>query len=290
MSLLRSSLLFLLIAVAPVQTPALAREYRQVIEDVTLDRTLRLEGPEWNDTLVRRVTLRGIDGDGIFLKNVANVRIEDSIIEDVTVSGIRLSAEGGTTDVHMINNQIARTGRDGIAAAQRQGAGVDHPGLVVEGNSIDSAGLTGNRGLYHGIYVQSTDFVITHNRVTNTVDGNGISVRSSGTVRGNMVKGTGKSGIAYYADHMRGPSNRLVIEGNTVGDVAQGWQRRYAVDLLRIPDDANVVGEFIIRGNTIIGQHTPAIRVHSDYGRLGIRPHIAGNQRKNVGDIVGVRQ
>jgi hypothetical protein len=285
MLLFRTSLLFAFLAAPTVQ----AMDYRTVIEDVTLDGTLRLEGPEWNDTLVRRVTLRGIDGDGIFLKNVANVRIEDCVIEDVTVSGIRLSAEGGTANVHVVGNQISRTGRDGIAAGQRHDEGVDHPGLVVEGNSVDSAGLTGLRGLYHGIYVQSTDFVITHNRVTNTMDGNGISVRSSGTVSGNVVKGTQKSGIAYYADHMRGPSNRLVIEGNTLGDVSQGWQRRNAVDLLHIPDDANVVGEFVIRDNTIIGRDTPAIGVHSDYGRLGITPHITGNQYKEVGDMTGVR-
>lgn len=262
---------------APLPAAAESGGFARVIEGKTFHETLRLEGPEWNDTLVRDVVIRGAEGNGILLRGVRNVRIESSTIEDVSRSGIHLSARASTRDVRIVGNRIARTGRDGISSTQRRGRGVDHPGLVIADNVISETGLAGEDGLYHGIYVQSTDFLITGNRVSDSRDGNGISVRSSGVVRGNVVIGTGKSGIAYYSDHMRGGSDRLVIEGNTVADVARR-QYRGGIDLLDVPDAELMVHEFVIRDNRLAVAPMRALRIDSDYRRPGIRLRVSGNR------------
>lgn len=98
----------------------------------------------------------------------------------------------------------------------------------------------------------------------NAADGNGISVRSSGVVRGNTVDGTAKSGIAYYADHMHGPSNTLIIEQNTLRNVGRD-SGRCAIDLLSIPDRRLAVRKFVIRDNDIAPDAKCDIEVHADY-------------------------
>lgn len=262
-----------LLALIIAATPAADATAAPVIENIVLDSTLRLEGPRWNGTIVRNVTIRGVDGDGIFLRNVESVRIENCSISDVTGRGIQLSIEGSTRDVRIVGNRISNTGLDGISAGQRHARGVDHPGLVVRDNRIERTGLKSRGGRNHGIYVQSTDFLIEGNLVRNSADGNGISVRSSGTVRNNVVQGSGKSGIAYYPDHMAGPSNTLVIEGNRVSDSGR-WLRRADIDLLRIRKSAMAVRAFIIRDNRV----DASIRVHADYATLGIMPRLSGNE------------
>ncbi len=269
---------FLGLYLAAAALPAAAAgDFARVIEDRTFEETLRLEGAEWNDTLVRNVVVRDVQGSGIFLKNVENVRIEGSRIEDVSRAGVHLSARGSTRGVAIVGNRIARIGGDGISVAQRHARGVDHPGLVIAENAISETGLDGDAGLHHGIYVQSTDFLIADNRVTGSRDGNGISVRSSGTVRGNVVIGTGKSGIAYYADHMPGASDRLVIEANTVADVGRR-HRRGGIDLLGVPDFAMLVHTFVIRDNRLAVAPERALRIDGDYHRPGVSISTSGNR------------
>ncbi|MBF0392503.1 MAG: right-handed parallel beta-helix repeat-containing protein [Alphaproteobacteria bacterium] len=250
--------------------------YDRVIENLVISNTLRLDGHQWDNTLIRNVTIKNVSGDGIFLRNVDNVRIENSTIDNISGTGIRLSTSGSTTDVTIADNTITNTTRDGIAVGQRYEDGVDHFGLKVIGNHIDTTGTAGSSGLYHGIYVQSSDFHIEGNHVTNSTDGNAISVRSSGLVRGNLIDGTGKSGISYYADHMRGPTDLLTIENNIIVDTGNGTTRS-DIDLLSIPDNGNVVRNFNIRNNTVTDTDGAAIVVSGEYAALGIKPVIGTN-------------
>lgn len=249
--------------------------YTRVIENVVLTDTLKLNGPEWNNTLVRNVTILNTGGDGIFLQNVKNVRIENSTIHDVSGSGIRLSMSGSTSDVQIADNNIYNIGRNGINAGQRIENGVDHLGLEITGNTVHNTGTSGTGGLLHGMYIQGSDFLIEGNHITGSTDGNAISVRTSGIIRDNVIEGTGKSGISYYADHMTGKSDTLVIEGNIVMDTGNR-QSRTDIDLLPVPDADNVVHNFIIRNNTLTNTKNP-IGVNGDYSSLGIKPTISNN-------------
>jgi parallel beta-helix repeat protein len=239
------------------------QQYTRVVENLVLSDTLRIEGAEWNNTLIRNVTIKGASGDGIFLRDVSNVRIENSTIENVGGSGIRLSSSGSTSDVTIANNTIKNVTANGISAAQRFEDGVDHLGLKVLNNRIDTTGLSKAGGYDHGIYVQTSDFLIEGNTVLNSVDGNGISVRSSGIVRSNVVDGAGKSGIAYYSDHMRGPSDKLVIDNNYVRDWGQNKDLS-GIDL-KSSDTSQAVHNFILSNNHFYGNSSDWVGVADDY-------------------------
>ena len=250
--------------------------YTRIVENLVLTETLRIEGPDWDDTLIRNVTIENVRGDGIVLRDVDNVRIERVTIRDVTGDGIKLSTRGSTSDVVIEDSLITRTGEDGINAGQRRS--VDHPGLQILGNTIDRTGLSGgDTGLMHGIYVQSTDFLIQGNLITASIDGNGISARSSGEIRGNFIDGAFKSGIAYFADNAKGDSDRLVIAGNVVVNAGIGTDRS-GIDLLEVPDARNVVSEIVLSDNTLASADLPAIAVASDYVGLAAQVNESGNR------------
>lgn len=246
--------------------------YDRVIENLVLTSTMKLDGPEWDNTLIRNVTIENVDGDGIMLRNVQNVRIENVTIRNVSGDGIKLSTLGSTSNVVIASSTIARTGGDGINAGQREEAGVDHTGLQILGNTIDTTGLNGNAsGMIHGMYVQCTDFVIEGNRILNSTDGNAISARSSGVIRNNYIETTRESGIAYFADHAAGPSDTLLIENNTLVNTGNGT-RMSDINLLYVPDGAEdtAVGTVIIRNNTMTDDDGQPIDVSADYARIGI--------------------
>ena len=116
------------------------------------------------------------------------------------------------------------------------------------------------------MYIQSSDFLIQGNTVTDSNDGNGISVRSSGTIRDNFVDASGKSGIAYYADHMRGPSNRLTVEDNTVID-SGSIEHRNDIDILSVPSGKSsyAVETVIVRNNMLTDRDGTAVGIGSGY-------------------------
>lgn len=118
-----AGLFVLVVAVVPAGAHAAERYAMPVMENLTLNRTLRLEGPRWNGAVVRNVTIRGVDGDGIVICNVDGVRIENCVISNVAGNGIKLSIHGSTRNVHLVGNRIAKTGLDGISAGQRHARG-----------------------------------------------------------------------------------------------------------------------------------------------------------------------
>lgn len=250
-----------------------------------LTKSIKLEGAEWNNTLVRNVTIHDVDGYGILLRDVDNVCIVDSTVRDVSESGIRLSISGSTSNVTIAGNHIYSIGENGINAGQRVDDGVDHRNLRIVNNEVRDTGLCCTDGLHHGLYIQAQDFHIEGNRVMNSRDGNGISVRSSGVIRGNTVGYAGKSAIAYYADHMHGSSDRLVIENNIAyGNGHHGTAGRAAIDLLSIPEPRYAAHEFVMRFNTAVSLNPdlPALAVAGDYGAANYRVSAYGNLLVNI--------
>jgi Ca2+-binding RTX toxin-like protein len=250
--------------------------YTRVIENLVLDSTLRLVGSQFDNTLVRNVTIRNVSGDGIMLRDVDNVRIENVTISNVSGHGIKLSTTGSTSNVVIQGSTIRSTGEDGILSGQR--TGVDHPGLRIIDNTIDNTGLNGgNLGRIHGIYVQSSEFLIEGNRVTNSTDANAISVRSSGIVRGNYLEDARESGIAYYADHPSGSTDRLTIENNVIVGTGNGTTRS-DINLLPVPGGQSVVNTFIVRNNTLTDNDGQSIAVDPSLRSHGASVTLTNNQ------------
>lgn len=228
--------------------------FRLVVEGLFSQEEVRLIGSAWDDVWIRGCTVSGSPDDGIFLRDVRHVRISGCSIERIGgQGGIRLSVSGGTEGVELLDNALRDLALNGINVPQRSDEGIDHPGLIVRGNRIERAGLEGRGGLHHGMYVQSSGFVIEDNVVVDTHDGNGISVRSHGIVRGNAVYGYGQTGIRYYDDH-DGAGGTLVVENNLVGGEGTG------ISLLKSEVDPSfTVDGWVLRHNTVVSTEAPAI-------------------------------
>lgn len=244
-----------------------ATQFDHVLEDFEQTETLRLEGAEWDNTLVRNCRIHDTPEDGIFVKNVRNVVVTGCEIWNVGGKAIKTSSTGSTENVTIDGNNIHDTAGTAIHSPQRSADGIDHKNLKILNNVIENTGLEDTEGSAHPIYVQSQDFLIEGNVIAGSRGGNGISVRSSGVVRCNKVSGTsydGKPAIRYYSDHQTGISNTLLIEKNDVVDDTIG------IDL-KAPTDRSdgqtgldhVVKNFIIRYNSVEAG-TP-IRIAEEY-------------------------
>lgn len=225
--------------------------FSRVVDDLEVNGTLTIEGPEWNDTLITNCKVTGAAGDGIEIRDVRNLAIENCEISGVGGTGIRLRSSGSTQDVWLVGNRITNVGDNGISAAKRLNDDVDHTRLVIADNIVNDSGARGKRGLTHGIYTQASDVTIFGNTVSGERDGNGISIRSSGLVACNSISGISddnKPGIRYFADNYAGPSRTLIIRDNEVRDSnpaielrrPDGWTRRRPEAL---------VTRFVIEGN-----------------------------------------
>ncbi len=189
------------------------------LDGCTQTETLKISGSQWDNKTLKNCKIYNTGnaltgGEGIFIENVQNLTIQNCEIYNAGRAGIRLGINLSTNNVTLIGNTIHHIAGDGISAGQRHLIGVDHLNLKILNNTIYETGLAGDGGLLHGLYIQVSDFLIEGNSITNAHDGNGISVRSSGIIRKNIIAGAGEGAITYYSDHKRGPSNLLLIENN----------------------------------------------------------------------------
>ena len=122
----------------------------------------------------------------------------------------------------------------------------------------------------HGIYMMSSGFIIEDNRIDTVINdgGNGISVRSNGIIRRNLVTGATKAGISYYSDH---PSaGTILVENNIVYDNAT-----YGIAILSNGTASNHINGATLRFNTLLTANSSSIKL--DTGISDIAVEIYGN-------------
>lgn len=244
-------------------------EFDNVLKDFDRTTTLRLEGSQWDNTLIKNCRFHDVNGDGIFMKNVKNVVITGCTFEDIHgQSAIRTSSTGASEDVLIFNNIIRRTEDNGISIPQRFASGINSVNIIIHSNSVEDTGLGRTDGRAHGIYTQSQGVQLISNHIFGERDGNGLSFRSSGLIACNLVEGesgTDKPGIRYYSDHMTGDPSLLIIERNEIRGQSIGIHIRNPVERY---DGArgfgHVVKEFIIRDN-IFNNTDEGVVVDSTY-------------------------
>ena len=244
-SLLLLSLL--LISGEPVQQYP-PGEWDTIIENQEFKTPLKLDKGD-NNVLIINSTFYNINEDAITLRNVSNVYIKNCVIHGISGNGIVLSSIGKTDNITIDGCTIYDTTKNGIIAKQNNVDGVEHTQLVIKNNKLYN---NGSSELDHGLYVLAQDTIIQNNEIYESA-GNGISIRSSGIVRGNKIWDTQKSCIRYFSDNETGPSNTLLVENNTCY-LTQGGAQSPAVSLLWAEDTSPswVVDNYIIRFNTII--------------------------------------
>lgn len=226
------------------------------------DYGIRLEGVQ--NLTIENCFITGAKQAGVMLKGCEKIAIRRCVFAGNGLRGIQLSSTGGNRDVVIESCEIYGATDDGIFAGEKKGL-VDQPGLLIRRNFIHhvSSNLSWP-GHYHGMYIQSAGASIEDNLVADVVDGNGISMRSSGIARGNTIVRVGKAGLAYFNDHPSGEDRLVIWESNTIFEVGRN-QANIGGDLapLRILDSpANApkprVETFRGRGNRIEKNKTPA--------------------------------
>lgn len=256
-------------------------DFDHVFDGTEVTNTVTLQGSAWNNTLIKNCHVHDINGDGIVLRDVENVVITGCLFENIGgQAAVRGSVSGGTNNVTLYNNTVHNTAQNGFNFGQRINDGVDHSNLRIIGNTISDTGVFSSGGLTHSLYIQSQDALITHNNISGSRDGNGISVRSSGDVVCNNVSGTsqdGKPGIRYYSDHQTGPTETLLIDRNVVTDASIGIDIFKPVKRYDGQSGYNhLVKVFEITNNTISTNSTP-LRVANEYQQSQFTVTVSGN-------------
>lgn len=256
-------------------------DFDHVFDGTETTKTVTLQGHQWDNTLIKNCYVHDTNGDGIVLRDVSNVVITGCTFENIGgQAAVRGSISGSTDGVTLYNNTVHNVAQNGFNFGQRITDGVDHTNLRIIGNTIDDTGVLVSGGLAHALYIQAQDAEITHNTITGSRDGNGISVRSSGEVACNDVSGTsqsGKPGIRYYSDHQTGPNETLTIDHNTVTGANIGIDIFEPVNRYDGQSGyAHVVKTFVITDNTISANTTP-LRVDQAYSVAPFTVTIQGN-------------
>jgi Right handed beta helix region/Ricin-type beta-trefoil lectin domain len=196
-------------------------------------------------------TLYGSKFDGAFLINstiTGSLKIDG--VRNVYVKGNHLNSiwfrgQQPTDAVTIDGNDIGGAASDCV---QIHDGGVLPTHVVIENNDIHDCGdQYPASGLYHAIYDQVPDVVISRNHIWDTKSS--ISVRSSAVVDGNVIERVTNGGaIEYFSDHAAPPQSSLVLENNVI-----------VTTLTNAPSVLGTNRGLILLGNGI-GTNKPAVK------------------------------
>lgn len=237
-------------------------EWEHIFDD--LNQTTRLQVNDKTNVLIINCDIHDVSGatNAIELNNCKKVLVINN-----TIRGHRYEGHGnaiqvryGCEDVIIENNKIYDCDGTGISTAGSSAVCCPHdnpvPGCIIRGNLIHDVGKypdpVGNSPK-HGMYVKAQDVLIENNVVYNCFDGQGLSVRSTGTVRGNMVWNCKNWPFAYWPQKEGGPSDRLIIENNVFfQDGNYNGPLSNAGILIISSWDGLKFHNFVVRFNTLI--------------------------------------
>ncbi len=211
----------------------------------------------FSDVLIDSITIRhhrapnghssALNIDGALSKNIT---VQNSTIYDVDGGGI---VTNGTSTVDV---------EPGKSTHDRP-----IPGVKILNNLIYDTGLSPDdsplqNSPKHGMYVKAWDCLVEGNTVYNAWDGQCISIRSTGVVRGNTCYNARTGPFSYWPQKPAGPSNKLIVENNVfyqtknMKSVADTRPISTDVRLLAINPWDTTVGkkfdDFIVRFNTVV--------------------------------------
>lgn len=271
-----------LLLVCPLTVCAQDGPWDYVLENETLVGE-ELDVRNKRNVLIRNCSITDSPRHGIFLKNVESAWIENTTITGAAEEGIDLSSAGSCANVTIVNNHISNVGYNGIHSSQPPGQDASfHPGLTILGNEIHNTGNSTNplaTGKLHGIYLQSSEYLVEANRIYDSNNGHGISVRSSGIVRGNVVWDSSKACIRYYSDHPAGGDGQVLIENNVCDE--DELSRNYLVSAS--PGDSQFLADsVIIRFNTVVARGQGYHNITIDQALASKQVEVYGNLLVNL--------
>jgi hypothetical protein len=244
-----------------------------IIENKTFNSTVLIDGHTYDGTLIRNCIFESIDGDGLQIRDVDNLCIENCTFRNISENAIRFRNSGSSNGVKIIENEINNIEKNGILAPE------NHINSIIRGNTIYNVATNNtSSGLgapHHGIYFQGNNVTITENTIHDILNnqGNCISIRTYGVISKNKLYNATDHGISYYSDHP-GNGQELKIENNIIYD-----NGKRAINLASNGESENHIGNALIRFNSTLSNDESPIGINDDltnvnfniYGNILIR-------------------
>jgi len=238
------------------------------VENQVLRDTLRVGGPEWDGAVIRNNRFIGQHEQGLLVGDVDGLRIEGNRFTGMGRNAIKLKTRqrNGSRNILIQNNRF----EDSPATAVL--VGPPNREVRILRNHFTNVGWerTGNK--QHAIYAKASGIRVEGNIIEDVPGAHGISIRSSGLVRGNRVSRAREAGIKYYASADDIGDGQLLIENNIVTECGKAGIAfgRGKGRLLR---------RALVRFNTLVANKT-GLRLHRNmedmgfelYGNLIVQP------------------
>ncbi|MBU2552536.1 MAG: right-handed parallel beta-helix repeat-containing protein [Proteobacteria bacterium] len=230
----------------------------RVIEGRTFTETLTLDGHQWDGAVIRNNVFNNIADKGLHLSNVRGLSILDNRFTGIKSNAIKLRSDKnqGTEDILIKGNLFKDIAATAILA------GEPNVRLRIIGNRFENVALITSGEKQHAMYLKGPEFLVEGNVISGVIDANGISVRTSGVVRGNFIEKAAKDGIKYYSSSETKGSGRLVIEANVAVGNGHGG-------IALAAGKGPLVDQVEIRFNTLAGNGR-GIWIYEDLDRVGI--------------------
>jgi hypothetical protein len=221
----------------------------------TYENGLRIDGNEFDGLLIENCTFRK---KPLNIGNVQNVIVRNCIFENINDNGIKVGFIGEASNIVIEDCTFKNIGYNGIDSHERA---LDCKILNCFFENIALSEVGASMGQpHHGIYWKGKNVTISGNQFINGDQpfGNAISVRSSGVISGNKIRGAAKNGIMYYADHPGDDS--LIIENNFISN-----SRFYSIIMGSNGNEANHNKNVIIRFNSSAETENESIYIAEEF-------------------------
>lgn len=179
------------------------------ISGSTFTENVRVDGHELDSLIIQDCVF---DGGSLSLGNVDHVTIRNCVFQNIDDNGLKVGFIGPCSGILIENCHFENIGFNGIDSHQ------DALNCTIRNCSFKQIALSevgaGMAQPHHCIYWKGKNVRIEGNTFNagGQPFGNGISVRSSGIIRNNIILHAPKNGIMYYSNHPGGDS--LIIENN----------------------------------------------------------------------------
>jgi hypothetical protein len=250
-----------------------------VYDGVTFTDILDLMGHDKDGAIVRNCTFANLPGRAMRITDVSNGIIENCVFDNMPETCIYFV--NGSTGWTVRNCTFKNISRNGILTTEGPN------GLTIEHNIFEDVATDTTGEKLHAMYIQSHGFLIQNNRIDNVHYANGISIRSTGTVKNNTVSRAGTAGVTsaacikYFPDHPQGPEP-LLIENNICWDPAN--------HVIYIDDQAggssNQADSVFVRFNTVLKRPVSYENGYEDPVCIQVDPGMASEYVEVYGNLI----
>jgi hypothetical protein len=182
----------------------------KIFSDLKIDYLLDVEGDD--NVFFHRVEFVG--NGRVRLRDNYNVEFDRCTFHDglYTSAAIEFRSTGQSLRLLVQNSKFWNLKGDGVRGEAPNDTNLPPSNfkLQISRNAFWNIGTT---GLHHAVYNMVQDAEILYNSISHC-SGNGLSLRTSGHVKGNKINDCLKSCIRYNPDHVSGPTDLLLIEDN----------------------------------------------------------------------------